>query len=293
MKNLFIHIVIALLLIAYSCNHKTTSEKKETILTPEIDMNNLIAWCIVPYDSRKRTPEQRIEMLKELGFKNYAYDWRAEHLPEMAKELKLAGENGINVVAVWMWIDHRDYPGQLSESNEMILRTLQETGLHTQVWTGFSENYIEDLNEEKAIEKGTEMVRYLSERIAETGGKIALYNHGGWLGEPENQVKIIENLPDHEIGIIYNFNHAHEQIDRFPEIVSNMLPYLWVVNLNGMKKEGPMILPIGKGDQEKQMYKTLIEAGFTGPFGILGHVLDADVKVILQQNLEGYAELIM
>ena len=70
-----------------------------------------------------------------------------------------------------------------------------------------------------------------------------------------------------------------------------MQPYLWVVNLNGMVKGGPKIVPIGKGDHEKQMLQTLKQAGYTGPFGILGHVEDADVKVVLQQNLEGFREI--
>jgi sugar phosphate isomerase/epimerase len=281
------------LIVAYSCNQKSTSDRKETVQGPEIDMDNLIAWCIVPFDIKKRTPEQRIEMLKELGFTKYAYDWRTEHLPEMAREWKLAKDNGIKVCAVWMWIGtNSDQPGQLSESNETVLKTIEETGLKTQIWVGFQESYFENLEEDVAIEKGTKMVRYLSQRIEETGGELALYNHGGWLGEPENQVKIIKNLPDNKIGIIYNFHYGHEHIDRFPEILSIMQPYLYTVNLNGMKKEGPMILPIGKGDQEKQMLETLKKAGYDGPFGILGLVDDADVKVILQRNLEGYASII-
>ena len=53
-------------------------------------MDDLVAWCIVPFDSRKRSPEERIAMLERLGFKRYAYDWRAEHLPDTARELRLA-----------------------------------------------------------------------------------------------------------------------------------------------------------------------------------------------------------
>jgi len=45
-------------------------------------MDDLIAWCILPFDSRKRRPEEQIAMLERLGFKRYAYDWRAEHLPD-------------------------------------------------------------------------------------------------------------------------------------------------------------------------------------------------------------------
>src|SRR5690242_2920825 len=43
--------------------------------------DNLVAWCIVPFDSRQRSPEDRADLLKRLGFRRFAYDWRAEHLP--------------------------------------------------------------------------------------------------------------------------------------------------------------------------------------------------------------------
>ena len=41
---------------------------------------NLVAWCIVPFDKNKRGPVERAEMLKDLGIKKVAYDWRAEHV---------------------------------------------------------------------------------------------------------------------------------------------------------------------------------------------------------------------
>lgn len=40
---------------------------------------NLHAWCIVPYDGKQRTPEQRAAMLARLGIRRFAYDWRSEH----------------------------------------------------------------------------------------------------------------------------------------------------------------------------------------------------------------------
>ncbi|MFO7973472.1 MAG: sugar phosphate isomerase/epimerase, partial [Candidatus Hydrogenedentota bacterium] len=49
---------------------------------------NLVAWCVVPFDANKRGPEGRAAMLKRLGFTKLAYDWRAEHVPEFEAEIK-------------------------------------------------------------------------------------------------------------------------------------------------------------------------------------------------------------
>jgi len=256
--------------------------------TAALAMEDLVAWCIVPFDSRKRTPEERIGMLEQLGFTRYAYDWRTEHLADTARELRLAEDRGIDVTAVWLWIDGEgDRPGQLREDNERVLAAVAEAGISTQFWLGFNENFFEGLSGDEKVARGAEMVGYLSDRAAETGSRVALYNHGGWFGEPENQIRIIEALPDHDVGIVYNFHHGHEQIDRFDTLVEKMKPYLWVVNLNGMRPEGPKILPFGTGTHERAMLQRVLDAGFKGPFGVLGHVDDADVKVILEGNLKG------
>ena len=127
----------------------------------------------------------------------------------------------------------------------------------------------------------------LSERAEKIGCKLALYNHGDWFGQPPNQVKIIQALPNKDLGIIYNFHHAHDQLADFGKNVELMMPYLWHVNVSGLKKEGPKILPVGTGDYEMGMIELLLKEGYTGDFGVLGHVHEADVEMILKANLSG------
>lgn len=274
---------VILLFGAISCNTNQPAKP---------DMKNYFAWCIVPFDNQDRTPEQRIEMLKRLGFESYAYDWREKHLPEMAKEIKLAAENGIKMNAVWMWIDRSDSIGQLSANNQKVLQTLEETALKTQIWMSFPEDYFDGMGDDERLDKASEMISFLSAEAEKLGCKIGLYNHGGWFGNPDNLVKIIEMLPGKEIGIIFNFHHAHDLLANFEEMVKNMMPHLWAVNLNGMNPGGPKILPIGSGEKEAEMIAVLKNNGFTGPFGILGHIEDADVEMVLQANLEGLKTII-
>lgn len=259
--------------------------------TEELDMDNYFAWCIVPFDNQNRTPEERVEMLKDLGFKSYAYDWRMEHLPEMAKEIELARANGIDINAVWMWISKNDSIGSLTEGNQKVLDVLEETGLETQIWMSFPENYFEGMTENERMGNATKMISYISDEAEKRGSTVGLYNHGGWFGNPDNLVKIVEALPEKEVGIIFNFHHAHDMLDEYPELVENMMPHLWAVNLNGMNPGGPKILTIGEGSEEAKMIQILEEKGYDGPYGILGHRTDADVKLVLQENIEGLKTL--
>src|SRR5262252_4642928 len=88
---------------------------------------NLIAWCIVPFDAKKRGPEERVAMLKKLKFERYAYDWRAEQLPSFERELQLLRENGIKLQAVW-------FPAQLDADARKILELLRKYRVKTQLW---------------------------------------------------------------------------------------------------------------------------------------------------------------
>lgn len=231
-------------------------------------------------------------MLKELGISKYAYDWRNENLDHMAEEFILAKKEGIEIIGVWLWLNgKRDSLQGLSMYNEKVFSVLKEVGYQGQIWVSFNQNFYEGLSQEEAVEKGAKMIRILSKRASDLNCKIGLYNHGGWFGEPENQIKIIETLPKEELGMIYNFHHAHEHIDDFPEMVPLMLPYLWSVNLNGMRKDGPEILTIGRGDHEKRMVELLLENGYRREFGILGHVDEADVEDILKANLQGLEKM--
>lgn len=256
------------------------------------DQDNLIAWCIVPFDSKNRSPEQRIAMLKGLGFSQYAYDWRHQHLDTFGSEIEIAQKNNIDMAAVWLWIDKgTDKPGQLSEDNERVLSLLKNSGLKTQLWVGFNHNYFDDLDEAGKVTAGIDMVRYLRERTDGFVKKIGLYNHGDWFGNPLNQVRIAKELRDPNVGIVYNFHHAHGQIDAFPSLVAAMKPYLLAVNIDGMKRSGPQILPVGSGDEERGMLQILLKSGYKGPIGILGHIETEDVEIVLKRNLDGLKNL--
>ena len=289
MKKIPIYIFGLMLLFACQQKVQTAAESTDTP-PPTMKNENIFAWCIVPFDSVNRSPQERIDMLQRLNISSYAYDWRTEHMDEMQEEWKLAKTAGIDIKAVWMWIDQQnDSPEKLSDANEFLLAAAKESGLDTELWVGFHQNYFAQMEEEEAIAKGMAMVSYLETRARESGLRLALYNHGDWFGEPENQLKIIQRIPEKEIGIIYNFHHGHEQIDRIESIAQLTAPYLWAVNLNGMIKEGPKILPIGQGEKEWEMMAAFEQAGYQGPWGILGHVMEADVELILKENLAGLA----
>lgn len=265
----------------------------ENFAQKNFEKENLLAWCIVPFDKVKRGPEARIEMLKNLGIKQYAYDWRTEHIQSFATEIDLAIKNNIAIEAIWMFIDNKtDKIGSLSADNQRIIDIASTKKLKTTIWLGFNNNFFDGLNHFEKVKKGADFLKYLAPNLAQKGFKIALYNHGDWFGEPENEIEIIKASGQKNVGIVYSFHHGHHQINRFHSMFSAMKPYLVAVNLDGMDLKKGQILPLSEGKSEKEMIEIIVKSGYNGRIGIIGHTMDEDVELVLKRNLDGLNKLL-
>ena len=251
--------------------------------------DNLVAWCIVPFDSKKRGPEDRAEMLEKLGFKHFAYDWRGEHTPTFDAEVRALQKHHVGLDAWWV------APGELNKESRLILDVLKRHQIKAQLWVllDLGPNLVTGAEQAKRIESAAAKLKPLVEEAHKIGCTVALYNHGGWFGEPENQVEIIERLKREgvkNLGIIYNFHHGHDHLGRMPGLLSRLKPYLLAVNLNGMDpggdRVGRKILPLGQGELDLDELQWVLASGYQGPIGILGHT-DDDAEQRLRDNLDG------
>ncbi len=70
--------------------------------TPDIfRQDNLVAWCVVPFDAKARSPVDRAAMLKRLRFTKLAYDWREKHVAEFEEEINQLKNHDIEFFAFW------------------------------------------------------------------------------------------------------------------------------------------------------------------------------------------------
>ncbi len=251
--------------------------------------DNLVAWCVVPFDAANRGPEERAQMLDRLGIKRLAYDFRDQHIRTFDQEIDALQKHGIELTAFWM------ATGMEPEKDTVIhtiFDLIKRRGLKTQLWTLLSSSKeFDGLGQEEKLARSTRVVSYIAKRAKALQCSVGLYNHGGWFGEPENQIEIIRRMRMDNVGIVYNFHHGHEHIDRFPALLKMMQQHLLCLNLNGMRKGGPKILPLGQGDHELKMLKTVQDSGYDGPVGILDHRDELDAELSLKQNIDGLRKL--
>jgi hypothetical protein len=106
-------------------------------------------------------------------------------------------------------------------------------------------------------------------------------------------VEVMEQLNDMQnVGLVYNFHHAHEDLDEFPDALQAMKPYLLCLNLNGTTAAGPKIQPIGDGERDRDILSWIRQSQYRGLIGVLDHRPELDAKESLLQNLQGLESLI-
>lgn len=255
----------------------------EGVEAPEIfQKKNLVAWCIVPFDANKRSPAERAEMIKRLGMSRVAYDWRNEHVATFEEEILEYKKRGIEYFAFWA-------------VHEEAFKLFEKHDIHPQIWSMLPAP--PEGTQEVKVETVAKAMLPLVDRTRKMGCKLAIYNHGGWHGQPENMVAVCQWLRDQgdaeHVGIVYNFHHGHEHMARFKDALNQMLPYLHCLNINGMNDNAqPKILPVGDGAHELEMLRVIVASGYDGPIGILDHRSELDAEESLKQNLTGLENLL-
>lgn len=252
---------------------------------------NLVAWCIVPFDSRKRGPEERAAMLERLGIRRLAYDWRAEHIPTFDAEVEAMRRHRIEITAWW-------FPAGLNDEARAILACIERQKIHPQLWiTLGTEPEPNPDTLTRKIAAAVESLKPVCTEARRLGCPVALYNHLGWFGEPSNQVRVVRALHDAgfpNVGSVYNFHHAHAHIDDFARHFHTLQPHLLALNLNGMVPDGDRtgrkIIPLGTGTEELELLRIVHASGWKGPVGIIGHT-DEDAEAKLRKELDGLERL--
>jgi len=256
---------------------------KTDLCAPE----NLTAWCVVPFDAKKRGPEERAEMLQRLGFKHFAYDWRAKDVPTFDAEVEAVQKHGIEFTAWW-------FPGDANSPDaKTILEVAKRHNIHPQLWVmGSGKPTTTPEEQAQRVEQEAERIRKLAELAAPYGCQVELYNHNNWFGQPDNEVAIIERLKEKGVtgvGMIYNFSHGHEDIADFAAIWKRIQPYVVAVNVTAMVANGPEKLkPPSQGDSELPMMRIIEDSGWHGPIGLIAEQ-GGDAEVTLGNYLRGLA----
>ena len=239
---------------------------------------NLYAWCVVPFDSKNRGPEERAQMLRRLGFKQFSYDWRYKDVPTFDAEIDALQKHGIHLLAWWFPLDADD------PTATAILNIFKRHNVHPKLWVDLNSIGTPGLEEtvprtpegqEQRIKRDAERIKAIVQLAAPYGSSVALYNDDGWTGIEENQLAVLDRLKAmgvSGVGMVYNFSHAHDDIHddtaNFSPLWKKIKPHVVAVDITGIGPQGKELYP-SQGDHELEMMRTIQESGWRGPVGLI------------------------
>ena len=263
----------------------------------------LAAWCVVPYDTRQRTPKQRADMLARLGLAGEVWDWREGHVAHFPRELDALAERDLTLFGVWApaVVPASGPVGGIAPEVRGFVGELARRDLSADLWACLEFGApgpvpaLSPADQAARVRRAADHVAPLAELAAESGLLVALYNHLGWSGEPENQIEVIDRLRERgldNVGIVYQQHHGHHHLDRWPALFATMTPYLYALGLNGMVGGahwgGRKIHPVGHGPRDVELLRPVVESDWDGLVTILCHTMD-DAEARLRDNREGLA----
>ena len=124
---------------------------------------NLVAWCIVPFDSKKRGPEERAAMLAKLGFSKFAYDYRAEHIPTFDQEIECLKRHKVELSAWW-------FPTVLNDEAKLTLAVFEKHKVTPQLWvTGGGGPTKDEADQRARVIAEAGRIRPIAEAAAKVG----------------------------------------------------------------------------------------------------------------------------
>src|SRR5438874_11451709 len=119
MRSRFIRVLLIAGVLAILAQLKSSAADMSKALFAR---SNVVAWCIVPFDAKKRGPEERAAMLERLGFKLFAYDYRTENIPTFNAEMDALQRHGVTLLAWW-------FPTTMNDEARVILDVLKKHNL--------------------------------------------------------------------------------------------------------------------------------------------------------------------
>ena len=184
---------------------------------------NLVAWCIVPFDSKKRAPEERAAMLERLGFRHFAYDWRAEHIPTFDAEIDALKRHGIRSMRSGSRPASSTANRGSSSSCSNAAARRPSSGC---CWT-----WVPIAVKGPSKSGGSTRPRRSSVRSPKRPARSA----ARWPLQPRRLVRRA-GKPDRDhrasarskaitnVGMVYNLHHGHDHLDRFAALLAKISP---------------------------------------------------------------------
>lgn len=246
-----------------------------------------VTWPFYAFDNGLGTVpvlEDKVKLLKDLGYDGIAYHMNHAELPRMLDALD---RHGLTLFAIYTTPFLEDaldpkFPESLGRLRGRATRI--ETGLRSRTHKP---------SDPAGDAQGLALLLRLSDLCADTGPVLSVYPHAGfWTEKVDDGVRLAKASGRKNIGT--NFNLVHwlwvAQSRPLVDVLRAALPHLFLVTINGARRRE--ILPLDDGDYDLLAFLRLVASiGYKGPVGLQCYSVPGPSEVHLRRSIARWREL--
>ena len=230
--------------------------------------------------------EDKVALLKKLGYVGIDYWMNPKTLPQM---LDLLDKQGLELCAVYT-TPTLGWKPDATFTDAVKLMKGRATRIETAIGGGTLKPS-DPAGDAQAIE----MLKGLSDLCGDSGPVVSVYPHrGNWTERVEDGVRLAKAVGRKNVGT--NFNVVHWQWVKpakpAEELLTEALPYLKTVTINGLKGAGQQIVPLDEGDFDLTAFMTTLKkVGYSGIVGLQGYGVGGPSETHLGKSMGKWKEI--
>ena len=246
---------------------------------------------IFAYEFGEISAKQQASFAREYGFEGTVFD----HAQQIAERLRAVDEAHLQLFFLWLTVDISNGQIKYEPGTEAAIEALKGRG--TVVWLAIQGN---DAAADAGVEeRAVQAVNRISDFASRSNLRVALYPHYGfYLARFRDVVRVAERVQRSNVGVTFNLCHElRSGFDpEFHPLLERAMPRLYGVTINGADRQGrdwdALIQRLGRGDYDVTgLVRTIIGAGYRGPFGIQCYGLKGDPGIYLKQSMAAWRVL--
>jgi len=234
------------------------------------------------------TIEGKVKLLKDLGYVGVEAHLGHDRLPEWLAALDKHGLT-LNAVYAVPLVEAAPDPG-LPESVKRM------KGRATRIELAIRSRTFKKPSDPAGDQKGTDLLKHVSDLCADTGPVVSVYPHTGfWTEKVEDGVRLARRIGRKNVGTNFNLVHWHwvKQARPLGEVLKEAAPHLMSVTINNGPTKGRKIAPLDEGDYDLVGFmKLLKKVGYTGQVGLQCWSVKGASEVHLARSIKRWRQIV-
>jgi sugar phosphate isomerase/epimerase len=229
--------------------------------------------------------EDKVALLRKLGYVGIDYGLNPQNLPKM---LELLDKCELQLCAVYTG------PSLDGKPDAAFAEAIKQMkGRTTRVETAIGSSKLKPSDPE-GDPQAIELLKRLSDLCADTGPVVSVYPHrGSWTERVEDGIRLAKAVGRKNVGTNFNLVHWKWVKPAKPaeEILTEALPHLMTVTINGLK--GDQIVSLDEGDFDLAAFMaTVKKVGYAGIVGLQGYGVPGPSEAHLGRSISKWREIL-